>query len=84
MNMMLNGDKFQVLRCGCTKDSSYHEYKAPNGGSIPVHDHMKNIGDWMFSNSTFEHHINDVAPKMSGWVLRASHSRSPTLLVSLS
>ena len=43
-NMMFNGDKFQVLRYGCTKDSNDREYKAPNGVSIPVHGHVKDLG----------------------------------------
>ena len=42
--MMFNGDKFQVLRYGCTKDSNDPEYKAPNGVSIPVHEHVKDLG----------------------------------------
>ena len=39
-NIMFNGDKLQVLRYGCTKDSNDPEYKAPNGTSIPVHEHV--------------------------------------------
>ena len=63
MNMMFNGDKFQVLRYGCTKDSNDPEYKAPNGTSIPVHEHVKDLGVWMSSKGTFEYHINDVVQR---------------------
>ena len=62
-NMMFNGDKFQVLRYGCTKDSNDPEYKAPNGAYIPVHEHVKDLGVWMSSKSTFEYHIDDVVQK---------------------
>ena len=85
-NMMFNGEKFQVLRYGCTKDSDDPEYKAPNGASIPVHEHVKDLGVWMSSKGTFEYHINDVvqrASNMSGWVLRTFKSRSPTLMLTL-
>ena len=85
-NMMFNGDKFQVLRYGCTKDSNDPEYKAPNGASILVHEHVKDLGVWMSSKGTFEYHINDVvqrASNMSGWVLRTFKSRSPTLMLTL-
>ena len=64
-NMMFNGDKFQVLRYGSTTDSNDPEYEAPNGVSIPVNEHMKDLGVWMFSEGIFEHHINDVAQKTS-------------------
>ena len=71
-NMMFNGDKFQVLRYGCTKNSNDPEYKAPNGASIPVHEHVKDLGVWMSSKGSFEYHINYVvqrASNMAGWVL---------------
>ena len=78
-NMMFNSDKFQVLRYECTKKSNDPKYKAPNGASIPVHEHVKDL-------ETFEHHINDVvqrASNMSGWVLRKFKSRSPALMLTL-
>ena len=84
-NMMFKGDKFQVLTYGCTKDSKY-EYKAPSGVSIPVYEHVKDLGVWMSSKGAFEYHINDVAQRvsnMSGWVLRTFKSRSPTLMLTL-
>ena len=39
--------------------------KAPNGVSIPVHEHVKDLGVWMSSKGTFEYHINDVVQKAS-------------------
>ena len=62
------------------------EYKAPNGVSIPVHEHVKDLGIWMSSKGTFEYHINDMVQRtsnMSGWVLRTFKSRSPTLMLTL-
>ena len=85
-NMTFNGDKFQVLRYGCTKDSNSPEYKAPNGDSIPVHENVKDLGIWMSSKGTFDHHINDVvqrASNMSGWILRTFKSRCTTLMLTL-
>ena len=71
---------------GCTKDSNDPEYKASNGASIPVHEHVKDPGVCMSSIGTFEYHINDVvgrASNMSGWALRTFKSRSPTLMLTL-
>ena len=52
--------------------------------SIPLHDHVKDLGSWMSTKGTSEHGINDVvqrASSMSRWILRTFYSRSPTLRV---
>ena len=66
---------FQVLRYGCTKDSNDPEYNAPNGASISVREHVKDLRVWMSSKGTFEYHINDVvqrASNMPGWMLNCN------------
>ncbi len=85
-NMLLNGDKFELIRYGrneVLKNSTCYEY---NNQPIEDKEHVKDLGVHMSSDATFSHHINKIAEagkSMSGWVLRTFASRDGQCLKTL-
>ena len=87
VNMIFNGDKFEVLRFwpGKTPKPS-NSYKDPDGNHIEEKLHLRDLGVQMSSDLTFSIHIENVvaaATKLVGWVLRTFRRRSRTLMLTL-
>ena len=84
-NMLLNGDKFQLLRYGEDEElKSLTSYFDCNGKKIEETPRAKDLGIIMTSNGNFEEHINVTVQKaydMMGWVLRTfiTRDRKPML-----
>ena len=69
-NMTFNDDKFELITFG---HPSKRNFKTPSGEPVKRKDHVKDLGIYMSSNCTFDHHIEEVikgSTRMKNWVLR--------------
>ena len=87
VNMIFNGDKFEVLRFwpGSTPKPT-SSYLDPDGNAIEEKVHLRDLGVQISSDLTFSIHIENVvaaATKMVGWVLRTFRRRSRTLMLTV-
>ena len=86
-NMMFNGDKFQLLRCGPDKEIMESTSLLTEGGQvINPEPHVKCLGVHLSDDATFTHHIAEVVRKakvMAGWVLRTFATREPQVMLTL-
>ena len=87
VNMIFNGDKFEVLRFWPgTTPKPPSSYKDPDGNPIEEKANLRDLGVQISSDLTFSIHIENVvaaATKMVGWVLRTFRRRSRTLMLTL-
>ena len=87
VNMIFNGDKFEVLRFwpGSTPKPT-SSYQDPDGNPIEEKDHLRDPGVQISSDLKFSIHIENVvaaASKMVGWVLRTFRRRSQNLMLTV-
>ena len=86
VNMVFNGDKFEVLRFwpGPTPRPN-NSYCDPDGNTIEVKDNLRDLGVQISSDLTFSTHIENIvaaATKMVGWVCRTFRRRSRMLMLT--
>ena len=87
VNMVFNGDKFEVLRFWPGKaPKPTTQYKDPDGNPIEEKPHLRDLGVQVSSDLTFTIQIENVvsaATRMVGWVMRTFRRRSRTLMLTL-
>ena len=86
VNMVFNGDKFEVLRFWPgTTPKPQNSYLDPHGNVIEEKDNLRDLGVQISSDLTFSTHIEKVvaaATQMVGWVCRTFRRRSRTLMLT--
>ena len=83
-NMQFNSDKFQAVRFSFEASKCY--YNDDSGEEIGQHDNLKDLGIYVSSNLSFDHHTRLVVNKgkrMSGWICRTFRTRSPGVMLTL-
>ena len=83
-NMEFNSDKFQFIRF--SPETGACIYYDDKGKIIDQHEVVKDLGIYMSSNLSFDHHIRLVmnkGNKMAGWILRTFKTRSANVLLTL-
>ena len=87
VNMVFNGDKFEMLRFWPGKSPRPdHLYSDQDGGHIEEKTHLRDLGVQVSSDLTFNIHIENVvsaSSRMVGWVLRTFRRRSKTTMLTL-
>ena len=87
VNMIFNGDKFEVLRFWPgSEPKPAHTYVDPDGNSIEEKSSLRDLGVQISSDLTFSIHIENVvaaATKMVGWVCRTFRRRSRKLMITV-
>ena len=87
VNMIFNGDKFEVLRFWPgSEPKPAHTYVDPDGNSIEEKSSLRDLGVQISSDLTFSIHIENVvaaATKMVGWVCRTFRRRSRKLMTTV-
>ena len=87
VNMVFNGDKFEMLRFWPRKASKPdHVYSDQSGEHIVEKSHLRDLGVEVSSDLTFSIHIENVVlafSRMVGWVLRTFRRRSKATMLTL-
>ena len=87
VNMIFNGDKFEMLRYWPRNGTKPHySYKDPSGGDIEEKKHLRDLGVEISNDLTFSIHVENVmtaANKLAGWALRTFRRRSRKLMLTL-
>ena len=87
VNMVFNGDKFEVFRFRPKKTPKpTSHYLDPEGKAIEEKDHLRDLGVQISSDLTFSIHIENVVAsttKLVGWVMRTFRRRSRFLMLTL-
>ena len=69
VNMELNGDKFECLRCWPHQDKNdlltNHHYKGPGGSDIEEPSEVKDLGILFSPDLSFQSHINKMAKQVN-------------------
>ena len=87
VNMVFNGDKFEMLRFWPGKSPRPdHLYSDQDGTHIEEKKHLRDLGVQVSSDLTFNIHIENVvsaSTRMVGWVMRTFRRRSKTTMLTL-
>ena len=87
VNMVFNGDKFEMLPFWPGKSPRPgHQYSDQAGGHIEEKKQLRDLGVQVSSDLTFNIHIENVvsaSTRMVGWVLRTFRRRSKTTMLTL-
>jgi ribonuclease P/MRP protein subunit RPP40 len=87
VNMVFNGDKFEMLRFWPGRSQKPdHLYSDQDGAPIEEKKHLRDLGVQVSSDLTFNIHIENVvsaATKMVGWVMRTFRRRSKSTMLTL-
>ena len=84
VNMVFNGDKFEVIRFWPKSDKKPDiKYLDPEGDDIQEKAHLRDLGVEIANDLSFKLHAENViavANKLIGWVLRTFRRRARKLL----
>ena len=87
VNMVFNGDKFEMLRFWPGKSARPdHLYSDQGGLPIQEKQHLRDLGVQVSSDLTFNHHIENIvlsSTRMVGWVMRTFRRRSKATMLTL-
>ena len=87
VNMVFNGDKFEMLRFWPGQAATPNfQYTDPDGNIIEEKKHLRDLGVEVSSDLTFSIHIENVvcaSTRMVGWVMRTFRRRSRTIMLTL-
>lgn len=87
-NMAFNSDKFEHMsyKASNKQPEFKPEYTDNTGKTIQTSENVKDLGVYMSSNASFNHHINVTASKarqMCGWILRTFTTRAKLPMLTL-
>ena len=87
VNMVFNGDKFEMLRfCPGKAHKPVIGYTDPDGNHIEEKGNLRDLGVQISSDLSFSIHIENVlsaSKQMVGWVLKTFSRRSKFLMITL-
>ena len=86
VNMVFNGDKFEMLRFWPNSDKPATSYTDPDGNCIEEKDHLRDLGVELSSDLTFSIHIENIvsgASRLVGWIMRTFRRRSKGVMLPL-
>ena len=85
-NMVLNGDKFELLRYGQQEDLKNSTQYRCGQEEITAKTSVKDLGVKMSNDATFSQHmfhVTAVAKQLAGWVLRTFQTRNAKCMLTL-
>ena len=86
VNMVFNGDKFEMLRFWPNKEKPATPYIDPEGNIIEEKEHLRDLGVELSSDLTFSRHIENIvsdASRLVGWIMRTFRRRSKGVMITL-
>ena len=83
INMVMNEDKFELMRYGPQEDIKENTSYQVNKEAIIPREQLRDLAVMMCCNGTFTHHITNIASKLTGWILRTFQTRDRTCMVTL-
>ena len=84
--MVLNGEKFKLLRYSATGNSQDYDYIDSQGSQIVACNNAVDLGIIMSDNGKFHDHINNIISKANHrqrWILRVFRTREPAPTMTL-